>query len=170
MVTCVVLFHLIFFKELATSGNPLKNTVNGHLFLKSCASDVICKHIFSTNKTSTFLIFKQILYETFIITRGQLRQEKKYFNVIFDAICYAFWRLILISMVNENYAFFPLFYLRNWTKVSTKLTVLFFLKCYEKYYFNKINKILIYALILINEMKVLHIVVCINRSCIHLIV
>lgn len=107
MVTCVVLFHLIFFKELATSGNPLKNTVNGHLFLKSCASDVICKHIFSTNKTSTFLIFKQILYETFIITRGQLRQEKKYFNVIFDAICYAFWRLILISMVNENYAFFP---------------------------------------------------------------
>lgn len=167
MWSCSILF---FFKELATSGNPLKNTVNGHLFLKSCASDVICKHIFSTNKTSTFLIFKQILYETFIITRGQLRQEKKYFNVIFDAICYAFGRLILISMVNENYAFFPLFYLRNWIKVSTKLTVLFFLKCYEKYYFNKINKILIYALILINEIKVFHIVVCINRSCIHLIV
>lgn len=110
MVTlCGLVPSYFFFKELATSGNPLKNTVNGHLFLKSCASDVICKHIFSTNKTSTFLIFKQILYETFIITRGQLRQEKKYFNVIFDAICYAFWRLILISMVDENYAFFPSF-------------------------------------------------------------
>lgn len=63
-------------------------------------------------------------------------------------------------MVNENYVFF-LFYLRNWIKDSTKLTVHYSLKCYEKYYFNKINKTLIYALILINEIS------CVSYCIIH---